>query len=101
MAENQNPGEKTYWLDEKKNVDKIWYALCAVCLLLVFADAFYHKHVTHAVEDFVWGMYGFYGLVGCVFLVLSAKILRKIVMREEEYYDSEEPAEEPNEARDD
>lgn len=97
MAEQQTPDKKKYWLDEKKNVDKVWYALIGVCALTVITDFFYHKHVEYAVEDFIPGMYGWYGLGGCVFLVLSAKILRKIVMRDENYYDTEEP----NEARDD
>lgn len=97
MAEDRKPGEKTYWLDDRKNVDKIWYALIGICALTVIADFFYHKHVEYAVEDFIPGMYGWYGLGGCVFLVLSAKILRKIVMRREDYYDHDEPGE----ARDD
>lgn len=97
MAEDRKPGEKTYWLDKKKNVDKIWYALIGICALTVISDLFYHKHVAYPVEDIIPGMYGWYGLVGCVFLVLSAKILRKIVMRDEDYYDDKEP----NEARDD
>ena len=90
MAEQQKPGEKSYWLDDKKNVDKIWYALIAICALTVLSDLFYHKHITFPVEDFIPGMYGWYGLGGCVFLVLSAKILRKFVMRKEDYYDEAE-----------
>ena len=91
MTDQQQPpnnvDDKTYWLDDKKNVDKIWYGLIAICGLTVLADAFYHKHTVYDVEDFVWGMYGWYGLIGCIFLVLSAKILRKITMRSEDYYD--------------
>ena len=90
MADQQKPGEKTYWLDDKKNVDKIWYGLIGICALTVICDLFYHKHVEYAVEDFIPGMYGWYGLGGCIFLVLSAKILRKIVGRGEDYYDEEE-----------
>ncbi len=78
--------KKEYWLDNKKNVDKIWYALLSVCALSVIADFFYHKHVAHPVEDLVVGMYGWYGFIGCVFLVLSAKLLRKLLMRSENYY---------------
>ena len=87
MADERKPGEKSYWLDDKKNVDKVWYALIGVCALTVISDFFYHKHVEYAVEDLIPGMYGWYGLGGCVFLVLSAKILRKIVMRREDYYE--------------
>jgi hypothetical protein len=77
---------KKYWLDNKKNVDKIWYALLGICALSVLADFFYHKHVAHPVEDLIVGMYGWYSFIGCVFLVLSAKLLRRILMRSEDYY---------------
>jgi hypothetical protein len=78
--------ERRYWLDEKKNVDKIVYALYAVCALLVVADFFYHKHVHLAVENWI-GFYGWYGLVACVLLVLAAKVLRVLLKRDEDYYD--------------
>ena len=77
---------KSYWLDNKKNVDKIWYSLIGICLISVLVDFFYHKHVTHPVEDLIVGMYGWYSFIVCVFLVLSAKLLRKILMRSENYY---------------
>ena len=80
------PDNKKYWLDNKKNVDKIWYALLGICALSVLADFFYHKHVAHPVEDLIVGMYGWYSFIGCVFLVLSAKLLRRILMRSEDYY---------------
>jgi hypothetical protein len=39
-------------------------------------------------EGETWfGFYSFYGLVSCVVLVLVATELRKILMREENYYD--------------
>ncbi len=78
---------KNYWLDNKKNVDKIWYSLVGICVISVLADFFYHKHVTHPVEDLIVGMHGWYSFIVCVFLVLCAKLLRKILMRSEDYYD--------------
>jgi len=78
--------EKEYWLDNPGNVNKIVWALCISCGLLVLADLFYHKH-THFNFEGWFGFYGFYGFVACVGLVVAAKQLRKIVMREEDYYD--------------
>tara|TARA_B100001559_G_scaffold295827_1_gene278519 strand:+ start:640 stop:915 length:276 start_codon:yes stop_codon:yes gene_type:complete len=78
---------KNYWLDNKKNVDKIWYSLVGICVISVLADFFYHKHVSHPVEDLIVGMHGWYSFIVCVFLVLCAKLLRKILMRSEDYYD--------------
>lgn len=78
--------EKTYWLDEPRNVDKIYYALLAICLALFLADAFYEKEVHFAFEGW-FGFFGLYGLIACVGLVLAAKELRKLLKRDENYYD--------------
>ena len=80
------PGEKTYWLDYKRNVDKVWWAVIAACALVFIGDAFYEKHSAFGIE-YVFGYYGLFGFVACVFLVLMAKLLRRILMRPEDYYD--------------
>ena len=78
--------EKKYWLDEPHNVTRIYWGLCAVCALLFVADAFYHKHVQFEAESW-FGFFGIFGFVACVGLVLAAKLLRKILIRPEDYYD--------------
>lgn len=78
--------EKRYWLDDPRNVRKIYHGLIAICALLLLSDAFYHKHVELAAEAW-FGFYGIFGFVACVGLVLAAKELRKILMRDEHYYD--------------
>ena len=83
----KNTDSKEFWLDNKKNVNRIWYSLVSICVISVLADFFYHKHVTHPVEDLIVGMHGWYSFIVCVFLVLCAKLLRKILMRSEDYYD--------------
>jgi hypothetical protein len=79
-------GEAPRWLDNRRNVDKIVYALYAVCAGLLLIDPLVEKHGPFEIEHW-WGFYGIYGFVGCVFLVLAAKVLRMIVMRPEDYYD--------------
>jgi hypothetical protein len=90
MPENdgapETNGGKRYWLDEKRNVDKLFKGLLAVCGLLFLADAFYHKHAIFAFE----GWFGFFGLFGfsvSFALVLTARELRKVLMRDEDFYD--------------
>ena len=80
-----NP-EKKYWLDNPHNVQKIVYALYAICALLVLADFFYHKH-THFPMEGWGGFFGSFGLAACVALVLAAKLMRIVLKREEDYYD--------------
>ena len=79
------PHERT-WIDDPRNVDKIVYTLYAICALLILIDPWIHKHGPFAVEHY-WGFYGIYGFVGCVFLVLAAKLMRVFLMRPEDYYD--------------
>ena len=81
----QNKG----WFDEKRNVRKIVWALVLICAGLFAADGFYHKHPYFAVETF-FGFYAIYGFIMCVGLVLGAKVMRKFLMRDEDYYDKED-----------
>ena len=78
--------EKPRWLDDSRNVDKIVYALYGICAFLLVIDPFVHKHGPFAIEHW-WGFYGIYGFISCVFLVLMAKELRKLIMRGEDFYD--------------
>ena len=56
--------------------------------LLVVVDFIYHRHVHHPWEK-VPAFYCLYGFAACVVLVLIATQMRKLVMRDEEYYDAE------------
>ncbi len=82
----ETPPEERTWIDEPKNVDRIVWALYAVCGLLVVIDPFIHKHGPFEIEHY-WGFYAIYGFVGCVGLVLAAKLMRVFLMRPEDYYD--------------
>ncbi|MEZ5852546.1 MAG: hypothetical protein R3D68_18085 [Hyphomicrobiaceae bacterium] len=79
-------GEAPHWLERPENVNKIVKGLYAVSALLFLFDWFVHKHSNFAIEH-VFGFYGLYGFIGCVFLVVAAKGMRTILMRPEDYYD--------------
>jgi hypothetical protein len=79
-------GERKYWLDRPGSAGKVFWALCVLCGLLFFADALYEKHPTFAVEAW-FGFYAIFGFFFSVGLVLSAKELRRLLMRKEDYYD--------------
>ena len=66
---------------------RLFYAaVCVICGSLMLADLFYDKHVQFAWEKLI-GFHGIYGFVGSVLLVLAAKPLRRVLMRDEDYYD--------------
>lgn len=50
------------------------------------ADLVYHRHVVFDFESFP-AVYGIYGFVSFVFIVFAGKGLRKLIMRDEDYYD--------------
>ncbi|MDP6876142.1 MAG: hypothetical protein QF521_21670 [Alphaproteobacteria bacterium] len=82
----EKDGGKRYWLDDMANVRKIFWALVIVCVLLFLSDAFYHKHVHFEFENW-FGFFGLFGFCVSFALVLTARELRKILMRDEDYYD--------------
>lgn len=77
---------RKYWLDHPKNVDKVYWSVIVISVLVFFGDAFYHKHPEFGIEKY-FGFYAIYGFVACVGLVLAAKVLRVLLMRGEDYYD--------------
>jgi hypothetical protein len=81
-----NPDGKKYWLDEPRNVTKIYRGLWAVGIGLLLLDLVVHRHAEAGFDGW-FGFYGLYGFFACVALVLAAKLLRRAVMRPEDYYD--------------
>jgi uncharacterized membrane protein YeaQ/YmgE (transglycosylase-associated protein family) len=59
----------------------------AACALAVLADFVAHRHVEHPWEG-LFAFYALWGFVGIVVLVFLSKLLRRIVMRPEDYYDA-------------
>lgn len=78
--------EKKYLFDDPNNVDRLLKGFYALCILLVVVDFFVHRHIMTAWEELP-AFYALYGFVACVVLVVLAKLMRKYVMRKEEYYD--------------
>ncbi len=77
---------KKYLFDNPKNVKLLIRSLYASCFILFAMDLVIDRHIYHPWESFV-GFYAFYGCLSCVVLVLIARELRKVVMRDEDYYD--------------
>jgi hypothetical protein len=86
MSAGPHRPEKTYWLDNPRNVDRLVYIFYGICAVLVGIDILVPKHGPFALEHTL-GFYGWFGFVACVVLVLVAKQLRRILMRPEGYYD--------------
>ena len=74
------------WIEKHKNVVLMVRIFLAVSIVLLLLDLAINRHELFSWEGW-FGFYGFYGFVACVALVLAAKVLRKLIMRREDYYD--------------
>jgi hypothetical protein len=86
MAGHKQEDDRSYWLDNPRNVTRLVWSLYVVCGLLLAIDVFVPKHGPFAIEH-SFGFYGLFGFIACVVLVLVAKQLRRVLMRPEDYYD--------------
>jgi hypothetical protein len=72
--------------DKPRNVRRLQKGFFAALVLVLIAEAFVDMHGEFYVEHF-YGFYAVFGFISYVTLIFIAKLLRKILMRKEEYYD--------------
>ena len=85
MNNKNKKDEKTYFFDKPENVKRVLNVFYTLCVILVLADFVVHRHIGLVWEN-IPAFYAIYGFVACVALVVVAKLIRKIVMRKEDYY---------------
>lgn len=80
-------------------MNKILYALGALCLALVAADFVFDRHEDSAIANLplIWCAFGF---AAYVVIIFAAKALRLLTLRPEDYYGREAVDAEESEARD-
>lgn len=86
MAGHQN--EPQGFFEKPENIKKMLRVFYVLCAILVVVDFVVHRHVYHDWEK-IPAFYAIYGFVGCVILVVIAKEMRKVIMRDEDYYDDQ------------
>lgn len=90
VTPHPNDGKRHLW-DEPRNVRRLIWAFVATCVVMISLDLVVHRHRSFEHEELPiegwFGFYAFYGFACCVALVLAAKQLRKVLMRDEGYYD--------------
>ncbi len=80
--------EKQDFFDKPENVQLLIKGLYISCGVLFLLDFIIHRHTIHPLE-WIWGFYPVYGFIGCVVLVIVAKWMRLLIMRDESYYDGD------------
>lgn len=85
-ATHSQHDEHWYRQEDPARLDRFLYPLIGISVVLLLIDLLVSKHGALAIERF-WGFYGIFGLVAGLVLVLGAALLRRIVMRPEDYHD--------------
>jgi uncharacterized membrane protein len=86
MSVTNKESEKKYLLDRPRFARGLLVLFLLVAFGTLGLDLFIERHVEHPFERLV-GFYGIWGFVSCVVLVLAARKLRNLVMRDEDHYD--------------
>ncbi len=76
---------KKYWLDEPRNVKRLWRGFLVVLALTVAAEWAVMLHPHFAIEG-MFGFHALYGFLGCALMIVVAKGLGLILKRKDSYY---------------
>lgn len=85
MHEAPDRADRRHWLDEPRNVRRLWRGFLAALALAVLAEVVVVLH-PHFGIDAVFGFHAWLGFLSCAGLILVAKGLALALQRPETYY---------------
>ena len=91
------------WFEKPSTIRLLWIILITLCAGSAIAGviaAIAHMMHPYTAADAFPVFYGVFGFLAFSFIVLAGQHLRKILMRDEHYYDSEEDVKKPEEGAD-
>lgn len=83
------PLNQRHWLDDQRNVKKLWRGFLAVLALTLIAGLFVDLHPHFEIE----GWFAFnaaYGFITCLLMIVGAKALGLFLKRSDSYYARDE-----------
>jgi|GEM_PF-5661927 len=73
------------WVESPASIALAIKILAGLCAFLFLLDIIVHRH-SYAPGEGIWGFYAFTGFIAFTLIVLGAKQLRKLILRDENYY---------------
>ena len=77
--------DKPHWLDQPRNVERLWRGFLVVLALTVLAELLVHLHPYFGIES-VFGFYAWFGFLACAAMIVVAKALALVLKRPDTYY---------------
>lgn len=78
-----------HWLDDPRNIKKLWRGFLVVLALTVLAGAFVDLHPHFEIESW-FGFNAAYGFITCLLMIVGAKGLGIFLKRSDTYYQEDE-----------
>ncbi|MCC7082299.1 MAG: hypothetical protein IT530_16640 [Burkholderiales bacterium] len=75
-----------HWLDDARNVKRLWRGFLALLVMLVIAELVVEPH-PHFQPDALFGFHAWYGFLACAVMIAIAKLLGSVLKRSDTYYD--------------
>lgn len=85
MHEAPDRADRRHWLDEPRNVQRLWRGFLAVLALTVLAEAVVVLH-PHFGIDGLFGFHAWFGFLSCAAMIVVAKGLALALKRPDTYY---------------
>ena len=76
---------RNHWLDEPRNVRRLWRGFLVLLALTVVAEFFITLHPHFEVESLP-AFYAVFGFLACAAMIVVAKILGMLLKRPDTYY---------------
>lgn len=79
------PNTPEHWLDEPRNVKRLYRAFIGILALTVVAEFAVHLHPHFAIES-IFGFSAWFGFGACAAMIVLAKGLALVLKRPDTYY---------------
>ena len=85
MQDEPPTSKASHWLDEPRNVKRLWRGFLVVLALTVLAELLVHLHPQFELES-VFGFSAWFGFFACAAMIVVAKVLALALKRPDTYY---------------
>jgi hypothetical protein len=80
---------RSHWLDEPRNVKRLWRGFLALLALTVLAELVITLHPHFEVESLP-AFHAAYGFLACAAMIVAAKALGELLKRPDTYYGADD-----------
>ncbi len=77
--------QQPHWLDQPRNVKRLWRGFLFVLMLTVAAELLLDLH-PHFEIDAIFGFSAWFGFMACAAMIVVAKALALVLKRPDSYY---------------